>query len=68
MTKEKLRIMSLLRIGEKVQWKVGRVESMGVVLDDEVDGDTEVTVLTHIIGGIRSHREIKVNRDLLKLY
>lgn len=60
--------MALLRIGEKVTWTVGKVVSVGVVLDDEIEGDKTVNVLTHNIGGITSHREIAVERELLKLY
>lgn len=60
--------MSLLRIGDKVQWKTGRVESVGVVLDDEKEGDEKVKVFTHLIGGIRSHRELDVDRSLIELY
>jgi hypothetical protein len=68
MTKINLKVMSLLRIGEKVQWQVGRVTSIGVVLDDEVEGDKTVKILTHSIGGMVSHREVEVERELLKLY
>lgn len=54
----------LLRTGDKVRWTMGRIESKGVVHSDNGE---DVDVLTHYIGGIRDHRNIKVDKKLLEL-
>ena len=59
---KKINIMSEFLIGDKVSWKVGRVESKGVFLED--DGK-KASVVTHFIGGQIANREVEVEIELL---
>ena len=60
--KEEEKILENFEIGQKVEWTVGIVKSIGVALEDK---DEVVTVITHYIGGVRSNREVEVLKSLL---
>jgi len=52
-----------MEIGDKVIWKVGKVESKGVFIENKEDETS--TVITHFIGGMIANREIVVDTRLL---
>lgn len=54
--------VSILEIGQKVEWTVGKVKSQGAVL--ECRGEL-TEIMTHYIGGVRSNREVEVLTELL---
>ena len=55
--------METYQIGDKINWKVGGIESSGVVLDDN-GGDT-LTVITHLVAGRVDNRQIELQREVI---
>lgn len=56
----------MFKIGQKVKWTVGIVESKGVFLEEVENGKS--TVITHFIGGQIANREIQVESSLLEIW
>ena len=57
-----------LRIGDKVEWRVGVLNSVrvtGVVMDEDDFGT--VTVVSHSVDGVPNNQEILVSKKKLKL-
>jgi len=53
------------QIGDKVTWTVGRITSTGCFLEDK--GNGMCSIITHFVAGQISHREVDVDKKLLKL-
>ena len=57
-----------LRIGDKVEWRVGVLNSVrvtGVVMDEDDFGT--VSIVSHSVNGVPNNIETKVRRKKLKL-
>lgn len=55
--------MKTYEIGEKIEWTAGKIKVTGVVYEDLGD---RVSVFTHTIDGIRSHRMLEPLKTILK--